>query len=62
MGWGKGGGVNVDDDDDGYSQALVCRKLVERQVLRAPAGVGAFVETAVHVRWHGDGGGVVVGG
>lgn len=44
-----------------YLQALVGRELVKRQVLRAPAGVGAFVETTVHVRRHGvwrvDGGG-----
>lgn len=26
---------------------------MKRQVLRAPAGVGAFVETTVHVRRHG---------
>lgn len=65
VGWeGKMGGEGGGVDDDGYSQALVGRELVERQVLRAPAGVGAFVETAVHVRRHGDGGGVgvVVGG
>lgn len=35
-----------------FTQALVGRELVERQVLRAPARVGAFVETTVHVRRH----------
>lgn len=35
-----------------FTQALVGRELVKRQVLRAPARVGAFVETTVHVRRH----------
>lgn len=35
-----------------FTQALVGRELVKRQVLRAPTRVGAFVETTVHVRRH----------
>lgn len=35
-----------------FTQALVGRELVKRQVLRAPTRVGTFVETTVHVRRH----------
>jgi hypothetical protein len=35
-----------------FTQALVGRELVKRQVLGAPTRVGAFVETTVHVRRH----------
>lgn len=38
-----------------HSQAFIGRELVERKVLRAPAGVGTFVETTVHVRRHSGG-------